>query len=108
MCRSSATLQRQAVTKDASGGMVHSYANVSGSVDLPCDIQPASGRVRDQYMQRNLAVTHTMYFPDDVTVLPGDRLTASGRTFLFQGKRPPAMGYDQWATTLDVEEQIRS
>ncbi len=106
MCRSRVTVQRQTVTKDASGGMVQTYADLY--TDRACDIQPASGRVREQYMQQNLAVSHTIYLADAITILPGDRLVSNGHTFLFQGLRPAAFGYDVWPTIVDVEEQVRS
>jgi len=111
MCRSYATLQRQTATKDASGGIVSSYAAVSGYSDQPCDIQPASGSTRMQYMREQTTVSHTLYFADALPAVAGDRLTfvddaGTTHTYLFRGVRPKAPGYTQWACVVDVEEQI--
>jgi hypothetical protein len=112
MCRSYATLQRQSTSKDASGGIVSVYAAVSGYSSVSCDIQPASGTIRDQYMRQGTFASHTLYFPDDIPAVAGDRLqttndrTGVTHTYLFRGRRGPAQGYDQWACVVDVEEQI--
>lgn len=112
MCRSQITLKRPTHSKDASGGDVKTFAAVSGYSGVACDIQPASGRVRDQYMQKQLNVTHTVYFPVDTPVRAGDQLVYSDpilsqdRIFQFQGLRPVAPGYVQWACIVDVEEQF--
>lgn len=106
MLRTSATLQRAPQGKDNSGGMVKNFADVTGYVDVPCDIQPASGNVRLQYMQQNKIVSHTMYFGQAITVLAGDRFaTSDGRYFHFRGQKPAAPGYTQWPGIVDVEEQ---
>lgn len=105
MCRSTATLKRHTETKDATGGLIPTYSAVSGYSDQPCDIQPASGRVREQYMQKQLAVTHTFYFADDMPARAGDQLVYDSRIFQVQGYTPQAPNYDQWACKVDCEEQ---
>ena len=106
MLRTTATQQRATKTKDASGGQVMTFADIAGSTDVPCDIQPASGNVQVRYMQQNKVVTHTMYFSERLTVLAGDRFaTSDGRYLHFQGMKPAAPGYTQWPTVVDVEEK---
>lgn len=112
VCATFCTLQRQTVAKDASGGLVTSFANVTGYVDLTCDIQPASGNVRLQYQHMQTTATHTIYFADNVSnARAGDRFQAvddSGttHTYLFRGVRTPSPGRIDWPTVIDVEEQL--
>ena len=106
MLRSTCTLKRKSGTKDSGGGWVDDYADVSGYADVSCDIQPASGRVREQYHQQQLAVTHTIYFAEDVPARAGDQIVGpDGEIYQFQGYRPQAPGYRQWACVVDVERQ---
>lgn len=106
MLRTSCTWQRKTTSKDAAGGMVNTFSAVSGYSDIPCDIQPASSNTRMRYMQEQLNVSHTIYFAQAVPANAGDRFTSDGRTFLFQGRRPSAPGYVQWAEMCDVQEQL--
>ncbi len=113
MCRSFVTLQAMTSGKDASGGIVNSYADVSGYQSIAADIQPASGNVRMQYAHMQTTVSHTIYLTADVPAVAGSRFTATyddgtDHVFLFKGRRPPAPGYDQWPCIVDCEEQIQS
>lgn len=103
MLKTTGTLQRKTAAKDASGGYTTTYADVQSNVK--CDIQPASGSIRDQYMQHNMFVTHTVYLASDVTAKEGDRWSSNSRIFLVRGYRKSAPGYLQWPCILDVEEQ---
>lgn len=107
MLRTTGTLRRKtSATKDASGGMTMTFADVTSQVDVPCDIQPASGLVRMQYMQPQSNVSHTVFTESDVGGKAGDIWVSGGRTFQFRGKEPPAPGYQQWAVKMHVEEQL--
>jgi len=107
MCdRATGTLQRVTNAKDASGGATQTFANVSGFVNVPCDIQPARGSVRMQYMQQQLNVTHTVFTEREVTAKAGDVWVSGGRIFQFQGREPPPPGYDAWPAQMHVEEQL--
>lgn len=107
MLRSTCTLERKSTSKDASGGMVNTFAAVSGYSGISCDVQTASGTTQQRYMQEKTIVTHTIYFDQDVPAKAGDRFTNDdGETFLFKGRRPPSKGYDAWPCVVDVEEQL--
>lgn len=107
MLRTTGTLRRKTPTnKDASGGMVMVYANVSGQVDVPCDIQPASGTVRMQFMEMQANVSHTVFTQADTGAKAGDVWYSNSRTFMFRGKEVMAPGYPVWACKMHVEEQL--
>lgn len=80
-----------------------------GSADqVPCSIQPASASTRLQYMQRQMRVTHTLYFDRDWNPQPRDRWVcydSSGRTryFVISGWYESLEINDTW--TCDAEEQ---
>lgn len=108
MCdRTSGTLKRKVLVKDASGGMtMASYAAVSGYSGFACDIQPAKGSTRLQYMQEQANVTHTIFTESEIPAKPEDIIVIEGRTFQFRGREMPAVGYDQWPAQMHVEEQL--
>lgn len=106
MLRTTCTQKRPTTIKDESGGASKTFASVTGAVDVPCDIQPASGSVRMQYMQQQAQAVHTIYFSQEVTPRAGDIFVSGSRTFQFLGRRPAAPGYQVWPTIVDVEEQF--
>ena len=108
LSRTAATLKRKVLVKDASGGMtMATYAAVSGYSGVPCDIQPASGSVRDRYMQTQANVTHTIYSETDIPARAEDILVAGSRIFQFRGIEPVPPGYEgQWPLQIHVEEQL--
>src|SRR5262245_25061995 len=104
MLRSAGTLQRSLSTKDASGGAVKAGTwPVIATAD--CDVQPVSSDIREQYLTRQLVVTHAIYVVADVGARAGDRWVVGGRFFLVRGYTPPAPGYPQWPGRIDGEEQ---
>jgi hypothetical protein len=108
MCRSTVTLERQTVAKNAAGGAPKTFASVSGATSIPADIQPASARTMLAWMQQQLRVSHTIYLSQDVQAKKTDRFTSDGRIFLIHGYRRSAPGYGQWPAVADVEEVITS
>lgn len=106
MLRTTGTLQRFTYTKGTSGGQVLTPANVSGATDIACDIQPASGRIQEQYRQQHLHVTHSIWLAEDVGARATDRFISGSRVFVIQGVRPPAPGYDSWPAVIDVQEEV--
>ncbi len=109
LLRTSGTLTRKVLVKDASGGMtMPSYTAVAGYSAVPCDIQPASGTTRMQYMQKQVNVTHTIYSETEIPAKAEDVIVAAGRTFQFRGREPLPPGYefDQWPAVIHVEEQL--
>ena len=108
LSRTAATLKRKVLVKDASGGpTMPSYAAVSGYSNVPCDIQPATGSIRDQYMQTQANVTHTIYAETDIPAKAEDIFVAAGRTFQFRGRDPVPPGYEgEWPCQIHVEEQL--
>jgi len=83
------TVQQQTTSQDSSGGATRTWANVTGSVNVKADIQPASGQLRRRYEQRQLFVTHTIYTAADIAVKPNMRITSGARTFIVLGYENP-------------------
>jgi head-tail adaptor len=73
------TLQRQSLTRDASGGLVRSFTQLSA--DIPATVAPASAKVVTDYARRDMIVDHHIYTTTDLDaavaggVRLGDRLT---------------------------------
>src|SRR6185436_4229948 len=107
LLRTTGTLKRRATAKDASGGSLEtgSLVAVSGYSDIPCDVQPASGTVRLQYMQAQSFVTHTVYSETEIPAKAEDIFTVGGRNFQFRGREMPPPGYetDGWPAVMHVE-----
>lgn len=109
LLRTTGTLRRPTIEKDESGGMTRPFVDVSGKVDVPCDIQRGSGSSRQQYMQVQANAVHTIYTVDDLEMRPGDLfVSASGRKFQFLGRQPDHEGYPDHLkmARTDVEEQF--
>lgn len=107
MCRTSGTLKRPTNSKDASGGMVvDPFVVIAGYDGVACDIQPATGSIRFQYMQQQLNVSHTVFTASEIPAKPGDVWVSGARTFQFRGREMPAPGYGQWPAKMHVEEQL--
>lgn len=107
LLRTTGTLKRKVLVKDASGGAtMPSYSAVSGYTDVPCDIQPASGTTRMQYMQLQANVTHSVYSESEIPAKAEDIFVSGGRTFQFRGREMPPPGYDEWPAIMHVEEQL--
>lgn len=106
MCRTTVTLERQEITKDAAGGEIKVWEPVVE--DIPADVQPSSAHTVLAYMQQQIHVSHTIYLTQDVGARKTDRFTSSGRVFLIRGYRPGAPGYNQWPAIADVQEVLTS
>ncbi len=109
LCNLEATLQRPTITEGRSGGQGPTiFTTVPNSVDAPCSIQPASASTQMRYMQRQMVVTHTMYFDWDWKVFLGDRWvmqdfsTGGQRAFIVRGWYNSLELSDAWVA--DVEE----
>ena len=72
-------LQRQSITRDASGGLVRSFTQLLAN--LPCTVSPASARVVTDYARRDMIVDHHIFTTTDLDaviaggVRLGDRFT---------------------------------
>lgn len=109
LCRTTGTLKRKTLVKDANAAMtISSFTAVSGYSNVPCDVQPARGSVRMQYMQESSNVTHTVYSETEIPGRPEDVFIVAGRTFQFRGREQPPPGYegDEWPAQMHVEEQL--
>ena len=73
------SLERPAVTADASGGSVRVFAVVLNNI--PCAVAPANAKVVNDYARRDMIVNYTIYTTSDLDALVsggvqlGDRLT---------------------------------
>ena len=77
-----ATLSRPTITADALGGQTRTFATVS---TFRCTIQPARGKVVEEFAKRSMIVTHRAYTTTAVSVQTGDRLVSDGVNYLIHG-----------------------
>lgn len=104
LCRTVATLQRETVLYDASGGQTKVWADLTA--DVPCDIQPASSQRVTVYAAKKIEVSHTIYLSQDVSAKATDRFVSGTRIFRIKGYKPSAPGYEEWPSEADVMEQV--
>ncbi len=73
------TFKRPAFTADAMGGQVRTNStiySVSGS------LQPASGRIIEEFARRSMQISHTFYTNTEIVLKAGDIMTdASAATY---------------------------
>jgi len=107
MLRTKVTLQRSAPSKRPGGTQDKNFADVSGMVDVRCDIQPASSSIVARYagQQDRLSVSHSIFLARDISAKAGDRLVSGSRTFLIQGYGEPT-NYKLWPRVAHVQELI--
>ncbi len=81
------SVERKSPTKDAAGGAVEGFSPVSGLESLPCSIQPLEGAAKRTLGQRQVFVTHAVYFDQDYGLVRGDRLLnlTTGKYLLVHG-----------------------
>lgn len=77
----SATFSRPANTTDAVGGLVRGtytaqYSSIAGS------LQPAPGRIVDEFARRSIRITHTFYTPTALTLYAGDKCVIGSGTYI--------------------------
>ena len=83
--------QTPSALQDKSGAMVKNWATKPGEFGAPlrdilCRVRPISTRYQMLYAQRNITVTHRVYFDFVYPVSRGDRLlTDTGKTLLVKG-----------------------
>lgn len=80
LCTTTCDIERKTTTASASGGQVEAFANVYD--DLPCTIQPASGRTIEEHGRRGMQITHVVYTPTAISLLAGDRLIIGSTKYL--------------------------
>ena len=72
----SVTLERKTTSRDTSLGAVDTWSAVG---TFRATIQPVSARERYLLQQRNVWMTHKVYFSQDIAATPRDRIrTATG------------------------------
>jgi hypothetical protein len=74
MLESVATLQRPQISRDSRQGTVQTFADVPGAVNIACSVQPSSSNDRLLYGQRNVFITCTVYFTQDIGAKVNDIL----------------------------------
>ncbi len=66
--------------------MIKDYAEVAGLQDLPCCVRPIRADAQRQYAQRQINVTHRVYFDQVYPLVKQDRLTVdNGKILLITG-----------------------
>lgn len=88
------TLQRAALTPDASGGTIRTFNNLL--TDIPCLPEPASAKVIADYARRDMLVNYTLYTTTDLdTLITGgvqvnDRFTDGTNYYVVKASRKNA------------------
>ncbi len=70
-----------------------------------CSVQPANARTQVVYLQRQMRITHTLYFDQDWGALPRDRWVVGDKYYIVVGWYESLLIKDTW--TCDCEETIR-
>jgi hypothetical protein len=80
-----ATVQRFTETVSANGGTQKTFAAVSGMANLPCSRQGMGG-LKDLFAgERQIEVTHAMYFNIPLAIQNGDRIVdENGAAYVVQ------------------------
>ncbi len=91
MLESVGTIKRPTITRDANEGVIQTFDQVIAS-EIPCSVQPAGANIVILYAQRNVNVTTTVYFAQNVSAEANDILEVTDRdgvlhTFQVQGYR---------------------
>lgn len=73
LCRSTADIQRPTWATDDLGG-VYASSWATPYSGIPVLIQPASGRVVEEFSKRSMVISHVAYTPTAISIQTGDRL----------------------------------
>lgn len=97
--------QRPRITMDASRGNVRTFETLEEGV--LCLVQPAKAKDRYLYRQRNVTLSHHIYFDRKLALKPEDRLfsQADQRYYVVTGWFDMG-GQDGRAFRVDVYEQV--
>ena len=105
------TLERESVTKDTSGGVLQSWAQIASCTG---DLQPASGTVKKRFEALGLVVQYTIYLSSDVgQIAAGIGLPITACRFRIGTRKFQTVeggyeaGYDTltgWPATAHVQE----
>jgi|SRR6185437_16171273 len=88
------TIQRQQITRDASGGATRTFATLLSGV--ACSVMPASTSMSGDYARRDMTVDHHIYITADLNGLIdgglrlGDRLTDGNNFYLVKAVKKSA------------------
>lgn len=77
------TVARNMLTAQSGGGRANAWVGLY--VDRPCVIQPASAKIVEEYMRREIRVNFTIYFPDTLDLKANDRITAETIIYVYHG-----------------------
>lgn len=94
--------QSPATTKTVTGGRSRPFSTVS--TGLACWVQPANSHTRLMYKERQISVTHCVYFGADPGVRTEWRLVFNGRPLSVVGVRQPGELGQFWR--VDCEEIV--
>jgi len=66
--------------RGSSGAKVPSYGDATYAA-VACNVQPATPAVKEEYMQRDTVVTHSIFYTTALTVGLGDRIVFDGNNY---------------------------
>lgn len=76
------SFQRPVAGVDATGGTTRTWTVINAA--MVCGIQPETARVKQDYAQLNLTVTHAVYLAADISAKLGDRIVDGSDIYLVQ------------------------
>ena len=65
-------IEARSTTRTAAGGRVPGYT--ASAQEVACWIQPANSELREAYAQRQVVLTHVVYFGEKPNIAEGSRL----------------------------------
>ena len=87
-------IEREVPSADSIGGTDRTWATITS--DLAAWVQPAKPPTIERYAQRNIVITHAVYFYSDPSIRIGDRLVFGTRHLLVEGVRNTAEVGELW------------
>lgn len=81
------SVQRSTPTKDANGGDVPSWANISGAVNVPCSIQgfKKKNETGTEFARPDGHAEYDVFFASDLGLRDGDRIVHGSTYYHIQG-----------------------
>jgi len=105
LLNNTASLYRLTVNRGAVGGQANpTYSADVAAANVQCSIQPASATTRLQYLQRQMQVSHTLYFDQNWNPSSRDKWISVDKEYIVLGWFESLEIADSW--TCDAFQNI--
>lgn len=80
LCRFTCTIERPTQDSDVVGGLGNTWTPVYENLRIL--LQPASGKIINEFSKRSMNITHRAYTPTEVALQNGDRLVFNDQNYI--------------------------